>query len=542
MFHRNAGGTFFAGSPARVHAVNEAILKAVITVAAGALAGGLTNTVAIWMLFHPYRPPALAGRRIRFLHGAIPRNRRRLASAIGRAVGTRLLTEEDLTRVLGRPEFREAFDEGLSRFLHEILEVERGPVIELLGPEVREEVDAILEEVLDHTAARIETYLNSASFEEAVSERATALADLVADEPVGDLLTPAREAGIAAAAGDWIDTAVSGEAFRETVERYVERASEKLLTADLTIQDILPDGVAGTLERAVEGYVPLAIRRLGSVLDRPAARERLERAVHDVLKRFLHDLRFHQRVVARLVVTEETVKKVLRTLEVEGAERIGAMLRERPLRDAMAKGISEAISDLLDRPVHQVFGDPDDEAVVEARRTIAAWIVELARDPSTRGFVTGKLESGLARASGGTWGDLLGKVPPERVTEWAVRAARSEIAGRIYRRGGRVLATAALERPLGRPARLLPPGATRKIERALSEPLWQWLQSQIPAVVRRLDLAGRVEAKVLELPVERMEQLVRGVTERELRTIVYLGYGLGATIGAIMVAVDALFG
>ena len=536
----NAGGTLSAGS--RVRAVNEAILKAVITVAAGALAGGLTNTVAIWMLFHPYSPPALAGRRIRFLHGAIPRNRRRLAAAIGRAVGTRLLTEEDLTRVLGRPEFRKAFDEGLSRFLHEILEVERGPVIELLGPEVREEVDAILEEVLDHTTARIETYLNSASFEEAVSERASALAGLVADEPVGDLLTPAREAGIAAAAGDWIDTTVSGDAFRETVEQYVERASEKLLTEDLTIQDILPDGVAGTLERAVEGYVPLAIRRLGSVLDRPAARKRFERAVHDVLNRFLHDLRFHQRVVARLVVTEETVKKVLRTLEVEGAERIGAMLRERPLRDAMAKGINEAISDLLNRPVNQVFGDPDDEAVVEARRTIVSWIVDLARDPSTRTFVTGKLEAGMARASGGTWGDLLGKVPPERVSEWAVRAARSEIAGGIYRRGGRVLARAALERPLGRPARLLPPGATRKIERALSEPLWQWLQSQIPAVVRRLDLAGRVEAKVLELPVERMEQLVRGVTERELRTIVYLGYGLGATIGGIMVAVDALFG
>ena len=521
--------------------MSEAILKAVITVVAGALAGGLTNTVAIWMLFHPYRPPALAGRRIGFLHGAIPKNRRRLATAIGRAVGTRLLTEEDLAQVLGQPEFRAALDEGLARFLHEILEVERGPVIELLGPEVREEVDAIVEEVLDHTTARIKTYLNSESFEAAVSGRANALAALVADEPVGDLLTPEREAGIAAAAGDWMDTAVSGEAFQETVEQYVRRASEKLLTADLTIQDMLPDGVAGTLERAVEGYVPLAIKRLGSVLDRPAARKRFERAIHDVLNRFLHDLKFHQRVVARLVVTEETVKKVLRTLEVEGAERIRVMLRERPLKEAMASGISDAIADLLNRPVNQVFGSPDDEAVIEARQTIVSWIVELAGDPSTRDFVTRKLEAGLARASSDTWGDLLGSIPPERVSEWAVRAARSKIAGRIYREGARVLATAALERPLGRPARFLPPGATRKIERALSEPLWQWLQAQIPSVVRRLDVVGRVETKVLELPVERIEEMVRGVTERELRMIIYLGYALGATIGGIMVAVDALF-
>ena len=522
--------------------MSEAVLKAVVAVAAGALAGGLTNTVAIWMLFHPYRPPAIAGRRLGFLHGAIPKNRRRLASAIGRAVGTRLLTEEDLTRVLGQPEFRKAFDEALARFLHEILEVERGPVVELLGPEAREEVDSAVEEVLDHATAGIASYLNSESFEAAVSKRAGALADIVADEPVRDIVTPDREAAIAAAAGDWADAAVSGDAFRDAVAQYVRRASEKLLTADLTIRDVLPDGVAGTLERAVEGYVPLAIRRLGSVLERPAARLRFERAVHDVLKRFLHDLRFHQRVVARLVVTEETVRKVVRTLEVEGAERIRTMLGERPLREAMAGGINEAISDLLDRPLNRVFGNPDDEAVVEARRAIVSRIVELARDPSTRRFVTRKLEAGLARASGGTWGDLLGGVPPERVSEWAVRAARSEIAGRICRQGARALATAALERPLGRPSRLLPPGATRRIERALGEPLWQWLQAQIPPLVRRLDVAGRVETKVLELPVERVEEMVRGVTERELRMIVYLGYALGATIGGVMVAVDALLG
>ena len=522
--------------------MSETLLKAVVTVFAGAVAGGLTNTVAIWMLFHPYRPPSLAGRRIGFLHGAIPKNQGKLAAAIGRTVGKRLLTEQDLTRVLGQPRFRQAFDEGLARFLHQILEVERGPLAEMLGPEVREEVDGIVEEMLDHAAARIETYVNSESFEAAVSGKASALAALLADEPVGDLLTPAREAAIAAAAGDWIDAAVSGESFRETAAEYVRRASEKLLTADLTIQDILPEGVAGTLERAIEGYVPLAIQRLGSVLERPAARKRFERAVQDVLQRFLHDLRFHQRVVARLVMTEETVRKVVRTLEVEGAERIRGMLRERPLREAMARGIGEAVDDLLNRPVNQVFGNPDDEAVAEARETIVSWIVELARDPSTQRFVTGKLETALERVSSGTWGELLGGIPPERVSEWAVRAARSEIAGRIYREGARALATAALERPLGRPARLLPAGSARKIRHALSEPLWQWLQGQIPSVVRRLDVAGRVETKVLELPVERMEEMVREVTARELRAIIYLGYALGATIGGIMVAVDALLG
>ncbi len=522
--------------------MSEAIIKAIVTILAGAVAGGLTNTVAIWMLFHPYRPPSLAGRRLRFLHGAIPKNQPRLASAIGRAVGTRLLTEEDLTQVLRQPEFREAFDDGLARFLHEVLDVERGSLAELLGPEVMEEVDAIVGEVLDHSADRIESYVHSEAFEESVEGRAGALAEMVADEPVGDLLTPAREARITESAEEWIDGAVTGEAFREMVGKYVRRASEKMLTADRTIQDILPPGVAGTLERAVEGYVPLAIQRLGSILDRPEARKRIERAVKDVLQRFMHDLKFHQRVVARLVMTEDTVKKVLRTLEVDGAERIRTMLRERPLKEAMARGIGEAIADLLSRPMNEVFGNPDDEAVIRACNTIESWIVDLARDPATRTFVTGRIEEGLSRASSGTWGELIGGIPPERISQWVVRAARSEIADKAYRQGAHALATAILERPIGRPGRFLPEGAVPKIERALSEPLWEWIQDQIPPVVRRLDVAGRVETKVMELPVERMEQMVRGVTERELRMIIYLGYALGATIGGIMVVVDSLFG
>jgi hypothetical protein len=63
--------------------VNEDVIRTLLTVAFGAIAGGSTNAVAVWMLFHPYEPPVLFGRRIRFLQGAIPKNTDRLASRWG---------------------------------------------------------------------------------------------------------------------------------------------------------------------------------------------------------------------------------------------------------------------------------------------------------------------------------------------------------------------------------------------------------------------------------------------------------------------------
>ena len=79
--------------------MNQEVLLALVKIVFGSLAGGLTNTVAVWMLFHPYEPPKLLGRwRISFLHGAVPKNQPRLAAAIGRTVGNRLLTPKDLRR------------------------------------------------------------------------------------------------------------------------------------------------------------------------------------------------------------------------------------------------------------------------------------------------------------------------------------------------------------------------------------------------------------------------------------------------------------
>ena len=404
--------------------MNDALLRAIVTILSGALAGGLTNTVAIWMLFHPYHPPRLWRWRIRLIQGAVPKNQARLASAVGRAVGDRLLTEEDLMRVFAEPEFREAFDEGLNRFLHEVLEVERSSLRDLLGPEVMAMVDPVVEEVLDHAISRIEQHLESAAFEEVVERRAATLSEFLANQPVSDILTPSREARVVQAAEQWMESAVSSERFHRTVSEYLEHAADRMLVPTLTIRDMLPPGVIGTLERAIADFVPLAIRRIANVLENPGARERVERAVQDVLGRFLQDLRFHQRVVARVVLSGDAVKRVLDTIQVEGAERIAVLFRERKVEEAMAGGIRDAIEDLLDRPVTEVLGNPGDPAVTEASETVSAWLTELVRDPSAQGFMGERVQAALNSASRQTWGELIDDVPPERVSEWVVQAAR----------------------------------------------------------------------------------------------------------------------
>ncbi|MBI4543930.1 MAG: DUF445 family protein [Gemmatimonadetes bacterium] len=513
---------------------------AALTVLFGALAGGLTNSLAIWMLFHPYESPTLFGQRLRRLQGAIPKNKARLAAAIGRTVGTRLLTPEDLAHTVAEPSFRTAFGDRLARFLAALLGEERGSLAEELPPPLVEELRGLLDEAAAALLGRVDAYLAGEEFRAAATRWAEALAAELSEQPLAALLTPEREAALAEAAERWIAEAVAAPAFEQAVRDYLDRAAARLLAPGRTFEQLLPHGLVAALERGVAGYLPLALERLGGMLDEPAARERLKHVLDGILDRLLRDLNFYQRVVAVLLIPADTVDRVLRAIEEEGADRLAELLRDEAVRDAMARKVNDAIVDFLRRPVAAVLGEPGEPPVADAKATVAGWALAIARDAQTRAFLVEKLQVTLHTIEDRTWADLFRHLPPGRVAEAAVLAARSERARALYREAAGRLAAAALERRIGRPADHLPANAVPRLQAALAEPLWQWLQEQVPSIAQRVDIAGRIEQKILDYPMEKVEELIRGLTERELRLIVRLGYVLGGLIGAGLVTLSAL--
>lgn len=515
--------------------------QALVTILFGAVAGGITNSVAIWMLFHPYEPPRLLGRRLPGLQGAIPKNKARLASKIGRTVGTQLLTSQDLARTVSAPSFRGAFDEKLSAFFADLLEKERGALAEELPAALTAELDALLGEAVEAILRRLDAYLESDAFTATVERWIRQLAEDIGDQQVAELLTPEREEALARTVEGWIAEAVGGAGFERAVADYVDAAAAGLLRPGRTFEEILPQGLVAAFERGVAGYLPLALERLSKLLDDPAARAKVERLLHEILARFMRDLRFHQRLVAALVITPDTIDKVLRAVETEGADKLAELLDDPAVRNAMARGVNDAVVDFLRRPAASVLGEPGDESVENAKATITGWLVKAGREEDTRALLVEKLRAALGAAERRTWGDLFRHVPPERLARLVAGAARSAEARAVYREALGRTATALLRRPIGRPASHLPSDAPRRLERALAEPLWTWLQEQVPGIAEKVDVAGRVEQKILDYPVPRLEELIRGVTQRELRLIVQLGYVLGGLVGAVLVAVNSLF-
>ncbi|HET6761560.1 MAG TPA: DUF445 family protein, partial [Gemmatimonadaceae bacterium] len=228
-----------------------------IQVFVGTVAGGVTNTIAVWMLFNPKQP--------RFgFQGAIPKNQARLANSLGRTVGEKLLTPGDLQSELSRPEFRAAFEARLRDVISMIL-TSREPLI-----------------------------------------------------------------------------------------------------------DKVPPAVVTALENATTAYLPVAMTKLGAFLGQPTTRVKLRDALHGMFNRFVDDMRFHERVFAKLMMTEKKFDTVLDAIEKDGVEQVVGLLEEPEVREEISKAIHDAILAYLQKPISDVLGDVEARKDPDAPRRLAA--------------------------------------------------------------------------------------------------------------------------------------------------------------------------
>jgi uncharacterized membrane protein YheB (UPF0754 family) len=513
------------------------LLRALVTIGFGAMAGGLTNAVAIWMLFHPYERRGIGSFK---LHGAIPKNKARLAKTIGRTVGQRLLSTEDLAGQLSAPGVQEAFDDAVKGFVTSLLEDERGSLRDELPEGFLSEVEGAIAGIAEIVADRVVEHTTTDAFRDTAAEFLAKKRDQVAHEPIGGLLTTARREAIRDRVEQWVSDAASSPELDKLIEEWLNRQLIRLAGDNTPLLERLPQALIAAVEKEIADYLPVAIDRLAGVLGDPIARHRIQDALHQLFERFARDLLIHERIVARLVVTERTIKKMLDNFETEGADQLAKLLDQPEMRNQVARSVNDAVVNFLRRPMADHIERLGPERIEGVKQTAAEQIAAVLRDPATRRYGIEKLDHALLAAEGRTWGDILRYLPPEEAADWLVDTMRDPKVRTWVADGTRIALTASIDRRIGRPADWLPDGSVDRIANALSPALWDWIQRQIPIVVEKVDVQTMVEQKVLGFSLERIEDIIRKTTQRELDLIVRLGYVLGAVVGTVAYAISLL--
>ncbi|WP_394274352.1 DUF445 domain-containing protein [Staphylococcus hyicus] len=86
----------------------------------GAIIGGVTNMIAIKMLFHPFRPYYFLGKRLPFTPGLIPKRREEIATKIGGVVEEHLLTEALIREKLESQTMHETIKETVKQYINRL--------------------------------------------------------------------------------------------------------------------------------------------------------------------------------------------------------------------------------------------------------------------------------------------------------------------------------------------------------------------------------------------------------------------------------------
>lgn len=94
--------------------MDERVAYVLTSLAVGAAIGGLTNALAIRMLFRPRRPWRIAGMRVPFTPGLIPKRRDDVARALGNMVAEHLVTPEGIVGRLREASFQAKLAAGLA--------------------------------------------------------------------------------------------------------------------------------------------------------------------------------------------------------------------------------------------------------------------------------------------------------------------------------------------------------------------------------------------------------------------------------------------
>lgn len=97
----------------------------IITPIVSGVIGYVTNDIAIRMLFRPYRPWTVFGRRVPLTPGLLPKEQGRIAESVGGMIEKQFLSESILTELLLAPPMREKIEMAVDGLIERLREDDR---------------------------------------------------------------------------------------------------------------------------------------------------------------------------------------------------------------------------------------------------------------------------------------------------------------------------------------------------------------------------------------------------------------------------------
>ena len=493
--------------------------------------------LAVRMLFRPRRPVKLLGLTI-FPQGMIPRHRERLATAIGKAVGEELVSQETIMEeLLGKDFLRKKIRGVIDAYTQELLAQNYPSLVETLPTNLRGPVLDAITSLQFTVSEHIDAVLKNEETQIAISSFVERRVDEVLSRRVSSIVDNKTFESIVGFLEDRIRSAFDSPALEKNIRDFVSRRIDDLVGTETTLGSMFtPDAVALLKEKANEQIEPVAHQ-----LTEIAAAERTRNQIGALIKREVHEYYEGLPFFKKIFVSRDNLLSEVDDLVNESLpKRIEETLKGDFFAEEARGFIGSAIDKAMTRPLPDVIGKINPEQLDRLKAQISSAVVNLIRGEEMRRSISAYLTDTLEKLRPHSIDSILRTIHPEaeqKLKGMLSRGLLSVVAGENTSRLVNDMLSRQVEQllaaPIGRLSDKIGEEKVRTASDSFGDTLIAAIREKLPDAIREFDVGGVVREKIKAYPADKLEALVMSVAKEHLRTIELFGAFFGLVIGIV---------
>ncbi len=507
----------------------------------GAFIGYLTNRIAIRMLFRPLRAWHLAGIRVPMTPGVIPSKRCELAKNMGEVVGDHLLTHDELRRGLQQAVFQEHLGELIRGRLDSLMQRELSTIESLVPARFKVYFSLADQTVRYQLKGRLHQLLRSPQVGEAVAVAIDRQFDRFLEMEIDTVVGPAGREELYRRLHAGVDEMLTSPAVDHWLEDLVRSRVYGILQQEKSIADLVPEFFLDLLLVTLEKQIPAVLRQLARVVEEKEVQERVVGAVCEAVSSFIASLGGMAEMV-RGFIRMERVEEKIRSSLLAHQEEIVAWLTSPAMQQRVAAILRSRARSFFAQPIVNMVGSEDEQQVNLFCEQCSSELLRLLRGggmaTALSSLLADHIEERLAGGSA-TIGDLLGDIFGEDLPQRGrlQRAIGATLLSEQSMRGLDSLVDRLFmelwQKKIGKLADILPAGVREGLAEQLLQTATGILTSELPGLVKSLNIRQIVTDRINSLDLLRLEGLLLAIMAEQFKYINLFGALLGFLIGCL---------
>ncbi len=491
--------------------------------------------LAIWMLFHPYRPVKLFGLTI-WPQGMIPRHREKLAESIGNAVGNELVSQQTVFDALFETSFFESkVEDFVGVYTNDMLAKVYPSFIDALPSQARAPILDTISALQYRLAEYIAAMLKSEETAEAISAFVDRQIDELLARRVGDVLSDDAFNQILHFVNERFARFVNEDDFELKIRDFVSGRLDDLARSNATLAETFTPETIAFLKERIDSQVPPIVQHLADIATSQNTRKQIGALIKLEVDEYYEQLSLIKKIfISRERIHREVDELVNKTLP----NRIEEYLRGEAFEQEAEAFLNATIDNVLSRPLNELVGQLESGKFDSIKQQITSRIVELAKSEELSASISNYLNEAIERFRPQTLSGVLQSFDPDSIQR-AKQFLTKSLLGLLSRddtaRTVNAILSSQIERllmaPIGRLGDHVSKFSMERANKALVQRITLAARERLPTAIAEFDVGGLVRKKVSEYPIEKLEALVLSVAKHHLKTIELFGAVIGFFIG-----------